>query len=128
MPDDFPSPGGAIQALKLLESLLWKIQSIPVEVFIAGLPAEGGFLAECPAASPVHDPLEDAHVFAEARPEKCAVFAFPEPVHVKNARRFAQGTLHIDPVAEIVAHMIAAEWQHGHGIAANFSEGSGGCC
>src|SRR5690349_16594153 len=29
-------------------------------------------------------------------------------------------------MAEIVAHMIAAEWQHRHGIAANFSEGSGG--
>src|ERR1700676_482194 len=27
---------------------------------------------------------------------------------------------------EIVTHMITAEWQHGHGIASNFSEGSGG--
>jgi hypothetical protein len=90
MPNNFPAPRGAVQALELLEFLLWKIQSIPVDVFVARLPADGGLLAECTAASALHDPLEDAHVFAEAGPEKFAVLPLAEPVHMENARRLAQ--------------------------------------
>ena len=126
MPNNFPAPGCAVQALELLELLLWKIQSIPVDVFVARLPADGRLFADGTAASPLHDPLEDAHVFAKAGPEKFAVLPLAEPVHVENASRLAQCALHIDPVAEIVAHVITAEWQHGHGIASNFPEGSGG--
>src|SRR5580700_11860205 len=93
MPNNFPAPGGAVEALELLEFLLWKIQSNPVDVFVARLPADGGLLAEGTAASALHDPLEDAHVFAEAGPEKFAVLPLAEPVHMENARRLAQGTL-----------------------------------
>jgi hypothetical protein len=90
MPNNFPAPGGAVQALELLEFLLWKIQTDPVDVFVARLPTDGGLLAEGTAASALHDPLEDAHVFAEAGPEKFAVLPLAEPVHVENARRLAQ--------------------------------------
>jgi hypothetical protein len=34
--------------------------------------------------------------------------------------------LHLDPVAEVVAHVVAAEGQHGHGVAADLADGSGG--
>ena len=34
--------------------------------------------------------------------------------------------LHLDPVPEIVAHVIAAEGQHGHRIAADLADGAGG--
>src|SRR5271166_992086 len=47
-----------------------------------------------------------------------------EPVHMKNAGRLAERTLHIDPMAEIVAHVVTAEGQHSHGIAANFAKGA----
>ena len=30
--------------------------------------------------------------------------------------------LHSQPVAEIIAHVVAAEGQHGHGVAANLAE------
>ena len=49
-----------------------------------------------------------------------------EPVDVEDARRLAELALHLDPVAEIVAHVIAAEGQHRHGIAANFADGARG--
>jgi hypothetical protein len=42
-----------------------------------------------------------------------------EPVDVEDARRDRERALHLDPVAEVVAHVIAAEGQHGHGIAAH---------
>src|SRR3984893_19516817 len=41
---------------------------------------------------------------------------------MENARRPAERTLHLDPVAEIIAHVIAAERQHSHGIAAYLAD------
>ena len=72
----------------------------------------------------VHDPLEHAHVFAEARPDEFAVGVFAEPVHMEDARRLAQRSLHLDPVAEIVAHVVTAERQHRHRIAAHLADRS----
>ena len=34
--------------------------------------------------------------------------------------------LHHDPVAEVVAHVVAAERQHGHRVAAHLADGAGG--
>ena len=47
----------------------------------AGHPAEQRLLAADAAVRAVDDPLEDAHVLAEARPEELAVLVLPEPVH-----------------------------------------------
>jgi hypothetical protein len=46
LPNNLRVPGGAVQALELFDFLLWKIHSIPVDVFVARLPADGGFLAK----------------------------------------------------------------------------------
>ncbi len=45
---------------------------------------------------------------------------------MEDARGDGEGALHLDPVAEVVAHVIAAEGQHGHGIAAHFADCAGG--
>ena len=45
---------------------------------------------------------------------------------MKDARGDAKRALHLDPMAEIIAHVITAERQHRHGIAANFADGAGG--
>jgi hypothetical protein len=63
LPNNLRVPGGAVQALELFDFLLWKIHSIPVDVFVARLPADGGFLAKCTAASALQDPL-GARVFS----------------------------------------------------------------
>jgi hypothetical protein len=93
----------------------------PVHVFVMRLPAEGGFFRQGPAANPVNDPLEHAHIFAETGPQKLPVGILAEPIDQKNAGRFADRALHFDPVAKIVAHMIAAEREHRHGIAADLA-------
>src|ERR1700688_4979964 len=67
----------------------------------------------------IHDPLQHAHVLAEARPQELAVFVLAEPVDMIDPGSLAQGALHLDPVPEIIAHVIAAERQHGHWIAAD---------
>src|SRR5690606_37278013 len=44
---------------------------------------------------------------------------------VKDARGLGEVALHLDPVAEVVAHVVAAEGEHGHGVAADFADGAG---
>ncbi len=73
MTNHFSAPSGAVQALAFLGSLLWKIQSIPVDVFVAGLPAHGRLFSQRTTASALHDPSKDAHAFPEAGLEKFAV-------------------------------------------------------
>ena len=74
----------------------------------------------------IDDPLEDAHVLAEAGPEELAFGVLAEPVDAEDARRFGEGALHLDPVAEVIPHVVSAEGQHGHGIAADIAYGRAG--
>jgi len=47
---------------------------------------------------------------------------YPEPVHPEDARRIWNPPADVQPVAEIVGHVVAAKWQHGHGVAADLAE------
>src|SRR5258708_5599285 len=76
--------------------------------------------------SAVHDPLQNPHVLAEAGPNEVAFFVLAEPVDVEDARSFGQMLAHIEPMAEIGAHVVATERQHGHGVAANLAHSAGG--
>src|SRR5262249_47374606 len=62
------------------------------------------------------DPLEHADVLAEARPEHPAVVAGPEPVDVEDARRTREHPADLEPVREVLAHVVAAEGEHPHRI------------
>ena len=70
------------------------------------------------------DPLEDAGVVAEARPDEFAVVVLAEPVDEVEARQPGRLGLagHRQPVSEIVAHVVAAEGQHSERIAAQLAE------
>ena len=127
--DDFVFPGGAIDGLQLVELLFGKVQALPFHVAVFGDPADGGFAGFGTDPGAVYDPFKDAHVFAVAGPDELSLGALAEPVHVEDARGDAERALHLDPVTKVVAHMVAAEREHGHGIAANFADfpGCGGC-
>ncbi len=118
------APSIAVKGLKFLEFIFAEIEPRPVDVFVTRHPADGGFFGHAMACGAVHDPLQDAHVVAEAWPQELALFVFAEPVHVEDARTLAETTLHGDPVAEVVAHVVAAERQHGHGVTAHFADGA----
>ena len=124
--EDFLAPRGAVHFLHLLEILAREVESRPFHVVEVGRPADGRLLAAYATVHAIHDPLEHAHVLAEARPQEFAVVALAEPVDVEDARRRAQSALHLEPVTEVVAHMVAAERQHGHGIAAHDAHRAGG--
>ena len=86
-----------------------------------------GVSRACGAAvdAAVH-PLQHAHVLAEAGPEEAAVVVFAEPVDVEDRRWIGKLLAHVEPVLPVVAHVIAAERQHRHRVAARHADGAGG--
>src|SRR5271157_2973388 len=91
-----------------------------VEIGDIGDTSDGSIFGMNLAIAALKDPFQYAAVFAETRPEELAamVFILAKPVDVEDPwelRRGAQSS-HLEPVREVVAHVIAAEGEHGHGI------------
>ena len=87
--------------------------------------ADRGLVGLDLALDALADPLEDAAVVAEARPHEAAVVALAEPVHevdLRKLRRVGRGALHLQPVLEVVGHVVAEERQHRHRVAADLSD------
>src|SRR5262249_25845381 len=106
--------------LQLVEAFLREIHSLPLNIFEIGCPADGGFLSLGTAVHTIDNPLEDAHVFPETRPQESALRLLAEPVHMKDARGRNKTALHLDPMPEVAPHVISAEWHHRHRIAWHF--------
>src|SRR6185437_8199870 len=49
-----------------------------------------------------------------------------EPVHMENFRRLSDALAHLQPVLEIIGHVVPAERKHGHRIAAGYANSAGG--
>jgi len=64
------------------------------------------------------DPLEYARVLAETRPQELARRrALDEPVDVVDLGAVeAHESTKVEPMLKVVAHVVAAEWQHGERI------------
>src|SRR5579883_1664327 len=110
MREEFALPDGAINRHERAELLAGEVlQAAPVQVLVARHPANGTLDADRAPVRPLDDPLENAHVLAEAGPEEIALRVTPEPVHAEDARRIGQMAAKIEPVVEIVRHVIAGE-------------------
>ena len=77
----------------------------------------------------LEDPLEHPRVLAVAGPQERAVRVLAEPVHVEDLRaaasRSGASAPMLQPVGEVVGHVVAAERQHGEGVAAQVAHGAG---
>ncbi len=73
------------------------------------------------AAAAVENPLDDPQVLAVAGPEELALLVAAEPVDVEDLGRAVHPLAHGQPVLEVVAHVVAAEGQHGHRVAADLA-------
>ena len=71
------------------------------------------------------DPLEYAQVLTDTRPDELPVGVLPEPVDAADPRRLRYRLAHREPIAKIIADVIAAKRQHREGIAAHFADGAG---
>src|SRR4029078_3691151 len=96
-----------------------------VEVLVTWHPADGRLFGEHSTANAIDDPLQHPHILAIAGPEESSLRILAEPIDLEDLRRLAERPLHLDPMPEIVAHVIAAERKHRHRIAAQCSDAAG---
>jgi hypothetical protein len=91
----------------------------PVQILEARHPAQCRLAGVRLAAAAADDPLQDAHVLAEAGPHEIALGILAEPVDGEDARRVFDLVADAQPVVEVIAHVVAAEGQHGERVAAH---------
>ena len=115
------APIGPADGQQLGQRLRWQVEPGQVEAFGRGHVADGRLAGAGLTAAASEDPLDDPQVLAVARPEELALLVGAEPVDVENLRPLLHAAAHFQPVLEIVAHVIAAEGQHGHRIAADLA-------
>src|SRR5208337_4600371 len=115
-------PSVNIHAQQRVELCGGDVQAVGIEIGRPWKPSNRCFQSMSLALATLEDPFQHPAVLAVARPEKLAVFVGAEPVHVKDLRKFCSLPLS-DPkiVREVIAHVVAAERKHGHGIAAKLS-------
>ena len=116
-----------VNAQQAAQGLDVEVQTVEVDVLSSGLEADSGLnsvgLAECT----LHDPLQDTHVVAEAGPNELAFFVGAEPVDVEDLGGLvAQLRAHGQPVAEVIAHVVAGEGTHGHRVTTDNAHSAGG--
>src|SRR5271156_5143298 len=116
MPHHLLLPLCAINRLQNIEGSARKGQTLPVDVLKVWRPSDRRLLTQRPPTNPIDDPLENTHVLAISRPQKLPIRPLPEPVHMKHPRRSRQVPLHLQPMPEVVAHVVPAERQHSHRI------------
>src|ERR1051325_9814291 len=85
------------------------VEAFKVEVLEARHDAEGRLHAAPAAEAALDYPLQHAHVLAEPGPDELAFFVAAEPVDAEDSRRLLHRAAHLQPVVEVVAHVVAAE-------------------
>ena len=126
--DELAMPLHAVDLLDLSEALGSDVllDALHVEVLILRNPADGGLESVCAEAATLDDPLEHAHVVTEAGPHELAIGILAEPVDVEDTGQVLDLAAHLEPMGEVISHVVAAEGQHGHGVATHLADRAGG--
>mmetsp|Transcript_878 Transcript_878/g.2015 ORF Transcript_878/g.2015 Transcript_878/m.2015 type:complete len:634 (+) Transcript_878:965-2866(+) len=127
-------PFGGVDAGDGVELLGAERQPLPVQVAVVGRHAEDVLVTTAGAFEAVQHPLEHAHVLAVAGPDEFAVRALAEPVDAVDGRQLGpcpfrsclQLGAQVQPVLEIVGHVVAHEGQHRERVAAHHALLAGG--
>ncbi len=111
-----------------MEGGLREVHAGPLDVLVAGHPADGALDGKAPAVNAVDDPFEHPHVVAESGPDELALGVLAEPVDAEDAGRVGDAPADVQPVGEVVGHVVPAEGEHGHGVATHggLADGGGG--
>ena len=127
----FGEPAINVYAQQFDQIVGGNIQALGIHIGGIRQPPNGCVCGVDLAVAALKNPLQDAAVLAVAGPEKLAVFVLPEPVHVEDPGQLGCVGVFADfePVREVVAHVVAAEGKHRHGIAAELAylAHNGGC-
>src|SRR3984885_3676623 len=91
----------------------------------SGNVANGGFVRVSMAFDSIEHPFQNANILSVSRPQKFSTGVAPEPIHMEYSRRIFHATPHLEPVTEVIGHVVAAEGKHRHRIPARDSNGAG---
>ncbi len=109
---DFIAPFVRVHVKRGLQPLRRKVQTASVQTTCRGSPANRRFYRLAAALNTLAHPDQCAHVFAEAGPQKFADFILAEPVDLEEFGWVGQSGADLDPVMEVIAHVVAAEREH----------------
>src|SRR3990172_4712256 len=119
---DFFFPGVNINGHQLIEFLRFHVaQAVPHQIFESRHPTERALNAVTATMNSIHDPLQNAHVFAKPGPQEFSVCVLAEPVYTKDARRIGDNSADLKPVVKIIRHVVTAKRKHCHWISADFA-------
>src|SRR4029077_5571275 len=119
----FLSPVSDVNSKCLLKLGAIIFHALKIDIIGRRHPAKGSLLCANLISASIDDPFENPHVLAKTGPQKFIRSTFPEPVYVKDLWRFSQLFAHLQPMAKVIPHVVAAERQHSHRIAADLTNG-----
>src|SRR5260370_453689 len=91
------------------------------------VPADRGLARRAARAAALGDPFQDANAFAKSRPEELSRGILAKPVDVKNEGHFvAAAAPHVEPMPQVIAHVVSAEREHRHRVAPQLTDSTGG--
>ena len=102
------------------------IETFEVDILGIGDISDRSFLSADLVFTSLENPFEDTEVIAEAGPHELAFVIESEPVDVEDLRKLCCELLHVEPMCEVVAHVVAAEGKHSHRIASDNADSTGG--
>ena len=107
----------------LLKRRLAHRQALQVHVLVPRADTEHVVhAASCRPVHPTKNPLQHAHVLSVAGPQEVFLRVATEPVHAEDLRRRRHLLLHVEPMLEVVTHVVAAERKHCKRVAAHYPQ------
>jgi len=115
----FCQPALDIYAEQFLYMGAAEVEAGCVEIGDFGNTSDRRLLSVHFSVAALKDPLQHSAVFSITRPQELAFLVLAKPVDVEDLRQLRRGRVltHLEPMPKIVAHVVAAEGKHGHGIA-----------
>ena len=125
--DQLPVPLGRVDLLEFLEFLRsHRLEAGHVEIYIFRNPTNRGLQGMGAALAALDDPFEDTHVVTEAGPEEFPLGALAKPVHMEDAGDVLHEAAHLQPMSEVISHVVTAEGKHRHRVTPHLADRS--CC
>jgi len=105
-----------IDVHEFVELLLGVVETIEVEIFIAGDNTESVLATTDTTLSTLDDPLEDTSVFTETRPQELLVGISAEEVDHEDEGLLGELLADGEVVLDIISGVVAHEGEHGEGV------------
>ena len=111
------SPRLRIHSEELPHVVVAEVDPVEIQLIDHGKETDSGLDRFRLTTQSPHDPVDHPWVIAETGPDECPVGVATEPVHRVNARKVGRlrKRAHLEPVAPMVRHVVAAERRHGEG-------------